>query len=60
MLGAVRSLPQRDQTIVQLYYFEDRSFREIGEILGVTESRVSQLHSRIKKRIKENLGTGPR
>jgi len=52
---AISSLPERDQLIVQLYYFEDRSFKEIGEQLGVTESRVSQLHSRIKRRLVEAL-----
>lgn len=59
LLAAVRTLPPRDQTIVQLYYFEERSFREIGDMLGVTESRVSQIHSRIKRRLKENLGVDP-
>jgi RNA polymerase sigma factor FliA len=52
---AVRDLPERDQTIVRLYYYEDRSFKQIGQFLGVTESRVSQLHSRIKRRLREAL-----
>jgi len=59
LLQAVRTLPKRDQTIVQLYYFEERSFREIGEMLGVTESRISQIHSRIKRRLRDNLQTNP-
>ena len=53
--SAVRQLPERDQTIVRLYYYEHRSFKEIGQSLGVTESRVSQLHSRIKRRLRESL-----
>lgn len=52
---AVANLPERDQTIVRMYYYEDRSFKEIGQHLGVTESRISQLHSRIKRRLREAL-----
>jgi RNA polymerase sigma factor for flagellar operon FliA len=52
---AIDDLPERDQTIVRLYYYEDKSFKEIGDLLGVTESRVSQLHSRIKRRLREAL-----
>lgn len=52
---AMKELPERDREIVRLYYYEDRSFREIGDALGVTESRVSQLHSRVKRRLKELL-----
>jgi|GEM_PF-5241737 len=36
-----------------MYYFNDRTFKEIAEALSVTESRVSQLHTRMKKRIRE-------
>jgi RNA polymerase sigma factor for flagellar operon FliA len=42
---AIDSLPERLNLIVGLYYQEECSFREIGEVLGVTESRVCQLHS---------------
>lgn len=51
----INSLPPRDQHIVQLYYFEALSLRAIGEILDVTESRVCQLHRRIRKRISDAL-----
>lgn len=44
--GAVHLLPERDQIIVALYYYEGFTLAEIGQVLGVTESRVSQLHSR--------------
>jgi RNA polymerase sigma factor FliA len=46
LVGAVRQLPERDQIIVTLYYFEGLTLAEIGQVLGVTESRVSQLHTR--------------
>jgi len=43
--GAIDELPERLKLVVGLYYQEECSFREIGEVLGVTESRVCQLHS---------------
>lgn len=51
----ISALPDRERTIVQRYYFEDRTFREIAAELGVTESRVSQLHTRLKKRMRPML-----
>lgn len=50
--ACIRQLPERDQKIIQMYYYEDLSFRQIGDLLGVTESRVSQLHTRLKKRLR--------
>jgi RNA polymerase sigma factor for flagellar operon FliA len=46
LLRVVGELPERDQVIIALYYFEGLTLSEIGRVLGVTESRVSQLHSR--------------
>jgi RNA polymerase sigma factor for flagellar operon FliA len=51
----VSSLPERERQIVEMYYFQELTFREIGEILGITESRVSQLHSRMKRRLSSEL-----
>ena len=48
-------LSDREQLIVRMYYYEDATFREISNLLGVTESRVSQLHSRIKKKLQDHL-----
>lgn len=45
LVAAIKELPERDQILLNLYYFEELNLREIGEILGVSESRVSQLHS---------------
>ena len=56
LLSLLSTLNRRDQEIVRMYYFQELPFREIGERLGVTESRVSQLHSRIKRRLREALG----
>jgi RNA polymerase sigma factor for flagellar operon FliA len=52
---ALQDLPEREQTIVRLYYYEDLTFSEIGRTMGVTESRISQLHSRMKRRLFSRL-----
>lgn len=46
LAGAITKLSEREQLILSLYYNEELTFREIGKVLDVTESRVSQLHSR--------------
>jgi RNA polymerase sigma factor for flagellar operon FliA len=46
LADAIRSLPERERVVVALYYYENLTLREIGEVLGVTESRVSQLHTK--------------
>lgn len=51
----IATLPDRDKMIVELYYFRDLGFKEIGEKLGVTESRISQLHTRIMERLRAKL-----
>ena len=53
--GALSRLSPRDQDIVRLYYFEDLSLKEIGRVLGVTESRVSQLLTRVRGQLQEAL-----
>lgn len=59
-LAAVRELPERDQVVVALYYWERLTLAEIGQVLGVTESRVSQLHSRatlaLRRKLLESAG----
>lgn len=52
---AIRGLPERDQLVLSLYYNEELHQHEIGEVLGVTESRVSQLHSRALKALRQSL-----
>jgi RNA polymerase sigma factor for flagellar operon FliA len=41
----VAQLPEKQKIVISLYYFEEMNLKEIGKVLGVTESRVSQLHS---------------
>ncbi|MEU3569379.1 RNA polymerase sigma factor WhiG [Kitasatospora sp. NPDC036755] len=43
---AVNTLPEREKTVVTLYYYEGLTLAEIGQVLGVTESRVSQIHTK--------------
>jgi RNA polymerase sigma factor FliA len=52
---AIGGLPEREQLVVALYYYENLTLREIGEVLGVTESRVSQLHTKAVMRLKSHL-----
>jgi len=52
---AIASLPEREQLVVALYYYENLTLREIGEVLGVTESRVSQLHTKAVMRLKSGM-----
>jgi RNA polymerase sigma factor FliA len=53
--AAVAGLGERDRTVIQLYYLEDRTLAEIGRMLGVTESRVCQLHARLVGRLRGRL-----
>ncbi|QDU70000.1 sigma-70 family RNA polymerase sigma factor [Engelhardtia mirabilis] len=54
---AIGELPDNEQTVISLYYAEGLLLKEIGEVLGVTESRVSQLHSRAVYRLNVSLRT---
>lgn len=52
---AVERLSERDRVVVTLYYFENLTLAEIGKVLGVTESRVCQLHTRAVLRLRSKL-----
>ncbi|MBS0001707.1 MAG: RNA polymerase sigma factor FliA [Thioalkalivibrio sp.] len=59
----VDRLPEREKLVMSLYYDDELNLREIGEVLGVTESRVCQLHgqalTRLRARMSEWTGAGP-
>ena len=52
---AIARLPEREKLVVTLYYYEELTLREIGEVMGVAESRVSQLHTKAILRLKARL-----
>lgn len=55
MIQALRQLSERDQLILSLYYHEELTFKEIGKVLEITESRVCQLHARIVMNLKKTM-----
>ena len=52
---AIGQLPERERTVLALYYDEELNLREIGEVLGVTESRVCQIHGQALVRLRSRL-----
>jgi len=52
---AIRRLPEREQTVISLYYQEQLTMKEVGGVLGLTESRVSQLHSQAMLRLRVHI-----
>jgi RNA polymerase sigma factor for flagellar operon FliA len=54
---AIESLPDRERLVIALYYYETLTLREIGDVLGVTESRVSQLHTKAVLGMRSRLST---
>jgi RNA polymerase sigma factor for flagellar operon FliA len=55
MLQEMKKLPERERNVLVLYYEENLTLSEIGEVLGVTESRVSQIHSRAVLQLRSRL-----
>lgn len=52
---SIARLPEREKLVIALYYYENLTLREIGEVLGVTESRVSQLHTKAVLRLRSSM-----
>lgn len=55
LMNAIDNLPLKERQVVSLYYYEELTMKEIGEVLGYTESRISQLHSKAILRIRCRL-----
>jgi len=55
LIEAIKLLPERDQLVMSLYYEQELNLKEIGAVLGVSESRVSQLHSQAIVRLRAKL-----
>ncbi|MBV9195061.1 MAG: RNA polymerase sigma factor WhiG [Solirubrobacterales bacterium] len=52
---SISALPDREKLVIALYYYENLTLREVGEVLGVSESRVSQLHTKAVLRLRSKL-----
>jgi len=53
----IDALPERERLVLALYYDEELNLKEIGEVLGVSESRVSQIHSQATMRLRSRMGS---
>ncbi len=53
LVETLKQLPERERMVVTLYYYEELTFKEIGKALGISESRVSQIHSEVIDKVKE-------
>jgi RNA polymerase sigma factor FliA len=55
MVQAIEALPDKEKLLISLYYYEELTMKEIGQIMGYTESRISQLHTQAMYRLKHRL-----
>jgi len=55
IIESIKKLPEKEKKVIVLYYYEDLTLKEIGEVLEVTESRVSQLHTKAIMRLRGRL-----
>lgn len=51
----ISGLPEKERLVLSLYYYEDLNMKEIGSILGITESRVCQIHTKAVGRLRSKL-----
>jgi RNA polymerase sigma factor for flagellar operon FliA len=55
IINSINELPDKEKKILVLYYYEDSTLKEIGQVMGITESRVSQLHTKAILRLRSKL-----
>lgn len=55
LTSAIEKLPEKEKLVVSLYFYEELNLKEIGEVIGVTESRASQVRSKALLRLRNNL-----
>jgi RNA polymerase sigma factor for flagellar operon FliA len=55
LVDAMKALPEREQIVIALYYEEELNLKEIGAVIGVSESRVSQIHSQATMRLRSKM-----
>ena len=54
--GVIDALPEKEKLVITLYYYEEMTLKEIADIIGVSESRVSQIHSKVILKLRSKLG----
>jgi RNA polymerase sigma factor for flagellar operon FliA len=60
LADAINGLPQREKTVLSLYYYEGLTLNEIGSVLGVTESRVCQIHTKAVIQLRSRMSAAER
>ena len=55
LANGIAGLPEKERLVISLYYYEDLNLKEIGQILGITESRVCQIHSKAGSRLRSRM-----
>jgi RNA polymerase sigma factor for flagellar operon FliA len=55
MVRGIEALPDKEKLLISLYYYEELTMKEIGQIMGYTESRISQLHTQAMLRLRGKL-----
>ncbi|MCX7875633.1 MAG: sigma-70 family RNA polymerase sigma factor [Melioribacteraceae bacterium] len=55
LLELIKELNEKEKTVLSLYYYEDLNYKEIAQVLNITVSRVSQIHSRVLETLKQKL-----
>ena len=59
LLDAVEAMPERERTVLTMYYYDGMTLTEIGAVLGVTESRVCQIHTKALRQLRSKLADRP-
>ncbi|HYX43958.1 MAG TPA: RNA polymerase sigma factor WhiG [Acidimicrobiales bacterium] len=60
LVAAINRLPEREKVVLTLYYYENLTLNRIGQILGITESRVCQIHTKAVLQLRSKLGQSQR
>ena len=55
LIAAVAGMPERERTVLMMYYYDGLTLTEIGQVLGVTESRVCQIHTKALRQLRSKL-----
>jgi len=59
LIKAVDGMPERERTVLMMYYYDGLTLTEIGQVLGVTESRVCQIHTKALRQLRSKLADRP-